>query len=92
MSKIIKIENVLDNWWSPYKEEIQEGDVVNIANQIFVAVYPKQIEYVDDECTGCDMCEDDVCLLNTKYLNKEKYIKISCKKLMGRKVFLKGGI
>ena len=91
MSKIIKIENILDNW-SPDKEGIREGDVVNIANQIFVAVYPKEVAYTDDDCTGCDMCEGDDCLLNMKYLNKEKYKNISCQKLMGYKVFLRGGI
>lgn len=91
MSKIIKIENILDNWL-PYKEGIQEGDVVNIANQIFVAVYPQEVTDTDDDCTGCDMCKGDDCLLNMKYLNKEKYKNISCQKLMGRKVFLRGGI
>lgn len=92
MSKIIKIENILGNW-SPYKGGIREGDVVNIANQIFVAVSPKEVAYTyDDGCTGCDMCEGNDCLLNMKYLNKEKYKNISCQKLMGRKVFLRGGI
>lgn len=79
---VIDIEDVIHDW-----VKIENEDVVKISNKLFVAI---KSNYLND-CTGCDLYPGDGgnCLLNKKYLDKEK---ISCAKILKNMILLKGGI